>query len=73
MEGDHSLFIRQDGVEAAWAILEPLEHHATPLHMYDKGSWGPAEADALIHPRKWHMTGADEHEQRHPGHDAPSS
>ena len=73
MEGDHSLFIRQDAVEAAWTILEPLEHHGTPLHQYDKGSWGPAEADALIHPRKWHMTGREEHRERHGGRDQQSS
>ena len=65
MEGDHSLFIRQDAVEAAWTILEPLEHHMAPLHPYDKGSWGPAEADALIHPRKWHMTSREDHRGRH--------
>jgi glucose-6-phosphate 1-dehydrogenase len=72
MEGDHSLFIRQDAVEAAWTILEPLEHQGTPLHQYDKGSWGPAEADALIHPRKWHMTRREDHRERHGGRDASS-
>jgi glucose-6-phosphate 1-dehydrogenase len=60
MEGDHTLFIRQDGVERAWEILEPLLRHPPLLHQYDQGSWGPAESDALIHPRKWHVT--DEHD-----------
>ena len=31
MEGDHSLFIRQDGVERAWEILEPLLEHPPPI------------------------------------------
>jgi len=58
MRGDHSLFIRQDGVERAWEILEPVLEHPTPIGMYPKGSWGPPEADALIAPRKWHVTGS---------------
>jgi glucose-6-phosphate 1-dehydrogenase len=62
MEGDHTLFIRQDGVERAWEILEPLLRRPPTLHVYDKGSWGPSEAEALIHPRKWHVAGE---------HDAP--
>ena len=75
MEGDHSLFIRQDAVEAAWSILEPLERRGTPLHPYEKGSWGPAEADALIHPRKWHMTGHEDPGEHpmHGGREVPPS
>jgi glucose-6-phosphate 1-dehydrogenase len=57
MEGDHSLFIRQDGIERAWEILGPLLDRPSPLHLYDPGSWGPMEAEALIHPRKWHVAG----------------
>jgi glucose-6-phosphate 1-dehydrogenase len=60
MRGDHSLFIRQDGVERAWEILQPLMEHMPPVHLYDVGSWGPPEADALIAPRRWHVSG--EHE-----------
>ncbi len=47
MEGDRMLFARQDAVEAAWAIVEPILHVATPLRVYDCGTWGPPEADAL--------------------------
>jgi glucose-6-phosphate 1-dehydrogenase len=56
MEGDHTLFLRQDGVERAWEILEPILDHPSPVIPYDRGSWGPGEADALIAPRKWHLS-----------------
>lgn len=47
MRGDPFLFARQDAVEAAWAIVEPLIHHPGPLFEYERGSWGPREADRL--------------------------
>jgi glucose-6-phosphate 1-dehydrogenase len=47
MEGDGTLFARQDGVEAAWAIVEPILDGKTPLHEYEPGSWGPPAASAL--------------------------
>ena len=48
MHGDQLLFVRQDAVEAAWAIVDPiLGTDTTPLHEYAPGTWGPAEADAL--------------------------
>jgi glucose-6-phosphate 1-dehydrogenase len=48
MHGETLLFAREDGVEAAWAVVEPvLEHHA-PVISYPVHSWGPAEAAALI-------------------------
>jgi glucose-6-phosphate 1-dehydrogenase len=48
MKGDPTLFARQDAVEAAWMVVEPILGNATPLHFYDQGTWGPEEADALI-------------------------
>jgi glucose-6-phosphate 1-dehydrogenase len=45
--GDATLFARQDVVEAAWAIVDPVIHGPSPLHMYEPGSWGPAEAEQL--------------------------
>jgi glucose-6-phosphate 1-dehydrogenase len=48
MEGDPSLFARQDAVEASWAIVDPMLHMPTPLFEYEPGSWGPAEADRLV-------------------------
>ena len=47
MEGDPQLFAREDLVEAAWAIVDPVLNADVPLHEYDPGSWGPAAADAL--------------------------
>jgi len=48
MRGDSLLFVRQDAVEAAWAIVDPiLGTDKAPLHVYPRGSWGPPEADAL--------------------------
>ena len=47
MDGDASLFARQDVVEAAWAIVDPILGTDTPLHEYEPGTWGPAEADRL--------------------------
>jgi glucose-6-phosphate 1-dehydrogenase len=47
MEGDATLFAREDAVERAWEIVEPTLGDATPLHEYEPGSWGPAAADRL--------------------------
>jgi glucose-6-phosphate 1-dehydrogenase len=48
MAGDATLFARQDVVEAAWAIVDPVIHGPSPLHSYEPGSWGPVEADSLV-------------------------
>ena len=48
MRGDPMLFVRQDAVEAAWAIVDPiLGPETTPLYFYPRGTWGPPEADRL--------------------------
>ena len=47
MHGDGMLFVREDAVEAAWAIVEPILDSASALHSYEPGSWGPHEADRL--------------------------
>jgi len=55
MAGDGALFTREDAVEAAWAVVEPVlrTHHRT--HPYKYGTWGPKEADALIaRDGRWH-------------------
>ena len=51
--GDASLFIRNDHIEEAWKIVDPLieawtEADTSPLHIYEPGSWGPAAADELL-------------------------
>ncbi len=47
MAGDLTLFARQDVVEAAWAIVDPVLQHPPRLFSYEPGSWGPAEADGF--------------------------
>jgi glucose-6-phosphate 1-dehydrogenase len=47
MHGDGMLFVREDAVEAAWAIVEPILDSASVLHSYEPGSWGPHQADRL--------------------------
>jgi len=46
--GDATLFARQDVVEAAWAIVDPVIHGPSPMYDYEPGSWGPPQADALV-------------------------
>ena len=50
MAGDGALFTREDAVEAAWAVVEPVLLNRAPAVPYPKGSWGPPEADALMAP-----------------------
>jgi glucose-6-phosphate 1-dehydrogenase len=47
MEGDGMLFAREDSVDAAWAVVEPILGNVTPVHEYQPGSWGPIDADRL--------------------------
>jgi len=47
MVGDALLFTRQDAVEAAWRIVQPILDADTPVFEYEPGSWGPREADRL--------------------------
>jgi glucose-6-phosphate 1-dehydrogenase len=48
LEGDPTLFGRQDVVEAAWRIVDPILKLRKPVELYEPGSWGPASADAMI-------------------------
>jgi glucose-6-phosphate 1-dehydrogenase len=55
IRGDAILFARQDSVEAAWRVVEPILGTVTALHEYEAGTWGPPGADALISGYgKWH-------------------
>jgi glucose-6-phosphate 1-dehydrogenase len=55
LAGDRALFTREDAVEAAWAVVEPVLENHHPACPYPPGSWGPKEADALIAPHgRWH-------------------
>ena len=55
MDGDHTLFTREDGVERAWEIVTPALEQPSPLFFYKQGSWGPAQADELLAPHQWHL------------------
>jgi len=48
LDGDASLFARQDSVEAAWRVVDPILGDAVPVHPYAKATWGPKEADRLL-------------------------
>ncbi len=55
LDGDRWLFARQDTVEAAWEIVDPVLGDVVPVHPYARGSWGPKEADRLLTDRDtWH-------------------
>ncbi|MBV8526971.1 MAG: glucose-6-phosphate dehydrogenase [Candidatus Dormibacteraeota bacterium] len=54
MVGDHTLFIREDEVEAGWAAVAPVLAAPPPVHLYAAGTWGPSEADAIPRPWHWH-------------------
>ena len=47
MKGDQLLFVRQDAVEAAWAIVDPILGDCCPIEMYEPGTWGPPDAREL--------------------------
>jgi glucose-6-phosphate 1-dehydrogenase len=57
--GDTSHFAREDEVEAAWAIVDPVLNVTTAPIEYLQGSWGPPQAEALLKgPCGWHNPGA---------------
>jgi len=55
MDGDTSLFARQDYVEEAWGIVDPVLRQHTPVYPYEPNTWGPKEVDELLAPPGgWH-------------------
>jgi len=56
LRGDATLFARQDSVEGAWKVVDPILGNLTPVHEYEQGSWGPVEADRIIaRDGGWHV------------------
>jgi glucose-6-phosphate 1-dehydrogenase len=66
MAGDAMLFARQDYVEEAWRIVDPVLKAVTPVCEYEKGTWGPAEAaEKVSPPGGWHNpVGSDQEDFR---------
>jgi glucose-6-phosphate 1-dehydrogenase len=55
MAGDASLFAREDYVEEAWRIVDPVLKAGTPVYDYEPNSWGPREVDQKVSPAGgWH-------------------
>ena len=55
MAGDATLFAREDYVEEAWRIVDPVLKAKTPVYEYEPGTWGPAQVDQSIAPPDgWH-------------------
>jgi glucose-6-phosphate 1-dehydrogenase len=50
MAGDSTLFARQDYVEEAWRIVDPVLKKSTPVYDYEPNSWGPSEVNERVVP-----------------------
>ena len=79
MRGDATLFAREDALEAAWRVVDPVLNNPSPVHEYDQNSWGPGEVELLpVPPGGWHnpepsqdspqyrTTGLSKYRVRHP-------
>jgi glucose-6-phosphate 1-dehydrogenase len=53
MAGDNSLFAREDYVEEAWRIVDPVLKKGTPVDPYAPNTWGPAEVARVTPPGGW--------------------
>jgi glucose-6-phosphate 1-dehydrogenase len=63
MAGDPSHFAREDYVEEAWRIVDPVLNADTPVFEYDKGSWGPSDAsEKVLPPGGWCNPAAEDQE-----------
>jgi glucose-6-phosphate 1-dehydrogenase len=54
MAGDATLFAREDYVEEAWRIVDPLLKQGTPVYPYEPQTWGPSEVERVTPPGGWH-------------------
>jgi glucose-6-phosphate 1-dehydrogenase len=61
MRGESTYFARQDAVEAAWRIVDPILGNAVPVHEYEPGQWGPEQArDFIAGEAGWHTPSTPE-------------
>jgi glucose-6-phosphate 1-dehydrogenase len=55
MKGDATLFAREDYVEEAWRIVDPVLKAGIPVHEYEPNTWGPGAVDSAVSPPGgWH-------------------
>ena len=53
--GKSDFFAREDQVEEAWRVVDPILGNPTPVEVYTRGTWGPKQAqDLLPHGCTWH-------------------
>jgi glucose-6-phosphate 1-dehydrogenase len=65
MAGDSTLFAREDYVEEAWRIVDPLLKEPSPIYEYDKGAWGPSQHAEKVSPSGgWHNPTTKDQEVR---------
>ncbi len=63
MAGDATLFARQDYVEEAWRIVDPVLKADTPVYAYEPHTWGPQEVEeCVVPPRGWDRPTAEDQE-----------
>ena len=54
MTGESTLFAREDYVEEAWRIVDPVLKKSTPIYQYASNTWGPHEVERVTPPGGWH-------------------
>jgi glucose-6-phosphate 1-dehydrogenase len=53
IDGETRRFARQDEVEETWRVVQPALDNPGPVHAYERGSWGPIEAEGLLGGEGW--------------------
>jgi len=54
MEGDGTLFAREDYVEESWRIVDPILNKDMPVYEYEANTWGPREVERVTPDGGWH-------------------
>ncbi len=54
LDGNARRFAREDSVETAWKIVQPVLDDPGPVYRYERGTWGPPEADVMLDDDHWH-------------------
>ena len=60
MEGDAALFAREDYVEEAWRIVDPVLKMSTPIYQYQTNTWGPREVELVTPMGGWNNPASHE-------------